>query len=100
MGKEFSAPSIARLDFVQYQYGIGFIAGLAQGLHKCGVRHLNAAHSLNAFDNHGTYISLSQFGFHRFRIVQRFRVVQREVSDVLVGIDRRDDFRVIGHFHC
>ena len=94
VGEEFSASAITGLDFVKNQDGSCFVACLAKCLHECRSGNLNAAYSLDTFDDDGTYVTFGQFGLHGFC------VVQRKVSDMSVVIDRCNDFRIVGHFHC
>ena len=51
-----------RLDFVKNQDSSCFVACLAKCLHECRSGNLNAAYSLDAFDDDGTYVTFGQFG--------------------------------------
>ena len=94
MGKELAAASVAALDLIQHQHRVMGGAGLPQGVHEVVGRQLDAAHALNPFDDDGTHVPLRQFAAHGLD------VVQRQVGDMSVGIDGRNDFRIVRGLHC
>ena len=93
VGEELAAAAVSALDFVEDEDGARCRALLPQCLHESRVGHLDAAHALDALDNHGTHVALAKLGTHGFR------VVQGQVGDVSASIDRGDDFRVVCHLH-
>ena len=93
VGEELAAAAVSALDFVEDEDGARRRALLPQCLHEGRVGHLDAAHALDSFNNHGADVALAKLGAHGFR------VVQGQVGDVSAGIDRGDDFRVVRHLH-
>lgn len=93
MCEEFSTSAIAALDFVADKDGVVLVADCAESLQELWADHADASDTLNALDDAGTYIALLNL------CCPSSEVVEGKVSDVPVGIDRRDDFRISRSFH-
>ena len=93
MREELSATAIAALDFIANQDGAVFLTGSSQSLGKFCGSHLDAAHALDAFQDDGTHITFRQFS------LPGGKVIHRQISNVVVGIDGRNNLRIVGHLN-
>ena len=69
------------------------VAKFTQALHEFRSHQTDTAYTLNALNHHSTNIPLCQFCF------PCREVIHRQVSNVPIGIDRSNDFRVMSRFH-
>jgi len=93
MREELAAASVAALYLVANQDSIVLVAKLLQLLEEVGLDQSDAAHALYAFHDAGAdvaplYLSLPGLD-----------VAQREVGNVAVGIDGRNNLRIRRHFY-
>ena len=93
MSKELAATAITTLNLVTNQDRSGAFASSFQSLGKLLRGHTDAAYTLNALQDTGTYISLRQFG------LPGFQIIQRQEGDVTVTVDGSLNLLVIGHFN-
>ena len=91
VGEELAATSVAALYLVEDEHRARLRAGLTEGVHEFVGGQLDAAYTLDAFDDDGADITLGQFGLHGGR------VVEWQVDDVAAIVDGGDDFGVVGH---
>src|SRR3712207_1988168 len=89
MGKESSGAAVSALNLIQNQDCSGRSTVFAKCLYEFCGGNLYAAHTLYAFDNHRTNIAFVQFALHTLD------VVQREISDMSVTVDRSDDGGIV-----
>ncbi len=93
MCEEFSTSAIATLDFVADKDSVVIVADSAESLKEFRADHADATDTLNALDDAGTHIALLNL------CRPSSEVVEGKVSDVPIGIDRRNDFRISRCFH-
>ena len=84
---------VAALYLVAYQYGTILAAGCLKSLGKLLSGKLYAAHTLYALYDAGADVALSQFA------LPCLKVVKRQISYVIVGIDGRDNLRIVCRFN-
>ena len=89
MREELAAAAVATLYLVADEDGVVLVAKLTKCLQEVGLHHADAAHALYALHDAGTHIALLYLAF------PRPYVVERQIGDVSVSIDWRDDFRVV-----
>ena len=93
MCEKFSASAIAALDFVADENSVVLVADFAKSLQEFWADHADATNTLNALDNAGAYVALLNL------CRPSSEVVEGKVSDVPIGVDRRNDFRISRCFH-
>ena len=93
MGEEFTATPVSALNFIENQDRSCFAASFAEFLHKFGGWYLDTAYTLYSFNDNSACVSFRQFLFHRFHIVER------EIGDMTVIVDRGDNGRIVGRFY-
>ena len=85
-------PNLAQLEQVCGEGGALEALMEARATGKIG--HIGVtSHSLDTLNHHGTYITFRQFCF------PSREVIHRQISNMSVGIDWGNDFRVMGSFH-
>ena len=85
---------ISALDFISNQNGARIRTGLAERLHEFCGGYLDAAYSLDAFNDHSADVSFAQLLLHGID------VVQRKINYVAVVVDGGNDSRIVGCFYC
>ena len=93
VSKELTRTAITALDFITDKYCIVLVAQLTQALHEFRSYQTDTAYPLDTFNHHRTDITLCQFCFPSREIVHR------QISHMTVGIDRRNDFRIVSSFY-
>ena len=93
MGKELTATAVATLDFVADEHSSRFCTSATESLHKFLGGKANTAHSLDAFYDYGSHISLLKF------CLKGCEVVKREEGAMTVGIDGRHNLGVVRSFY-
>ena len=93
MSEEFTATPVSALNFIENQDRSCFAASFAEFLHKFGGWYLDTAYPLYSFNDNSTCVSFRQFLFHRFNIVER------EIGDMTVIVDRSDNGRIVSRFY-
>lgn len=88
MSKELARTAVTTLYLVAYQHSTVFLACCLKSLGKLLSGELYAAHTLYALNDAGADIALSQFA------LPCLKVVKRQISYVIVGIDGRDNLRM------
>ena len=94
MSEEFTATSVSALNFIENQDRSCFAASFAEFLHKFGGWYLDTAYTLYSFNDNSACVSFRQFLFHRFHIVEW------EIGDMTVIVDRSDNRRIVSRFYC
>ena len=94
MGEKLTATAIAALYLITYEHRIGGVAELAQPLHKLRRGHADTAHSLYALDDDSAHITLL------YLTAPRLQVVEGQISNMVVGIDRGNNLGVGGGLYC
>ena len=93
VSEELTASTIAALDLVADQDCAVLLTGSSQSLGELWGREFDAAHTLDALQDHSTHITLCQFS------LPGGQVVHRQIGHVTVVIDGCDDFRIVRHLH-
>ena len=94
VGKELAAAAIAALYLIADEHRVGGVAELAQPLHKLRTGHANTSHALDTLDDDGAHITLL------YLTAPRLQVVEGQIGDMMVGIDRGNNLGVGGGLYC
>ncbi len=93
VGEEPAAAAVTALDLVEDKHHAGLFGHLAQVAKEPVVRDHDAADSLDALDDHRGHISFGDFRLHGLY------VIERQKDDIVVRVERRGVFRVVGDGH-
>ena len=90
MGKELTATTVTTLYLVADEHGTIFLASSLQALGKLLSSQAYATNTLYALYDAGSHIALGKFG------LPCFEIVKRKEGNVVVGIDWRNNLRIVG----
>ena len=94
MGEKLTATAIAALYLITDEHRVGGVAELAQPLHKLRTGHANTSHALDTLDDDGAHIALLNL------TAPRLQVVEGQIGNMVVGIDRGNNLGVGGGLYC
>ena len=90
MGKELTATTVTTLYLIADEHGTIFLASSLQALGKLFSSQAYATNTLYALYDAGSHIALGKFG------LPCFEIVKRKEGNVVVGIDWRNNLRIVG----
>src|SRR5690554_6283105 len=91
--EEGTGATVARLYFVENEYGFCLLTSRLQALQKADLWFKNTGNALYAFNNNGTHIPFSQLRFNNRQIVQG------QEADLHTPIHSSLNLRIVGHGH-